>query len=188
MSTAKMNLAVLSAVLVLTAGFVFGLLVPGYDRLKTRRAEIEVAAARVKSDQGHVGNIGNIYKSILELDRETSDYRERLPSERRFGEFLNILSDNLKEVRIDDYVVQLRNPRGLEPESLPPQLKLAAGTTILAVNVKFDTKFERLFEFLKVVEELPRVTQVEAMQLASVDEQSNEIHVELLLHTYFHPG
>ena len=188
MSTAKMNIVVLLAVLGLTSGFVFGVLVPGFGRLKTKHAEIEAAAAQVKSDQGQVGNIGDIYKSILELDKETSDYRVKLPSDRRFGEFLNSLSDSLKKVQIDDYIVQLRDARRLEAESLPSQLKLAAGTTILAVDVKFETNFETLFELLLVIEKLPRVTQVEKLQLALLDEQSNEIHVDLLLHTYFHPG
>lgn len=144
MSTAKMNLAVLVTVLALTAGFVFGLLVPGIGQLKSKRAEIDYALAEVSSDQMRVGDIGDVYRQIVELDREMSDYREKLPSDRRFGEFLSNLSDSLKEVRIDDYVVQPRNARRLEADSLPRELKLTAGTTILAVNIKFNTDFERL--------------------------------------------
>lgn len=188
MSAMKMNILAVAVVLSLTAGFTFGLLTPGVNQLEHKRAEIANAGSEVRAELARLGDVTDIYASILELDRQMQDFREKLPAERRFGEFLSDLSEALKAAAIEDYLVQPRPARELVSDRLPDELGLVAGTTILAVRMVFDTDFQKLFAFLNRIEALPRVSHVESMHVSATEGRPERIHVEIILQTYYAPN
>ncbi|MBN2560683.1 MAG: type 4a pilus biogenesis protein PilO [Phycisphaerae bacterium] len=187
MNFLKMNLIVVTIVVALTAGFVFGLLIPGSRDIEKVRGEVAEEVAAVRADQQRVGNVSELYASIMEMDERMRDFRKRLPADRQFGEFLNDLSENLKKSDINDYVVQPRRALRLDETRLPETLQLAKGTIILPVRLSFETSFTKLFEFLKNVEALPRLFHVEDVKVVNDEVQPGEVRVEILLHTYHYP-
>ncbi|HVP11665.1 MAG TPA: type 4a pilus biogenesis protein PilO [Phycisphaerae bacterium] len=182
----KLNVAAVVAVIVLTAAFVLGLVRPGIKDLKACQAEIVAKQAAVQAEQQKLGNVGDLYASIMQLDEAMRDFHVRLPVERRFGEFLSDLSESLNKSKIDDYVVQPRQPLCVEQNKLPEPLKLASGTTILPVFISFRSSFTQLFEFLSRVESLPRLSHIESIRAVNDDQHPGTVSVEMTLHTYQH--
>ncbi len=187
MTNLRLNVTVVAIVLVLTSAFVFGLFMPGMGRLREARAELAEKVAKVKTDQQQVGDVSDLYASILHMDEKTRDFRKRLPAERQFGEFLNDLSDNLETSGIEDYSVQPRSAQVLDQAKLPASLKLAEGTILLPVVVSFESDFDDLFKFLRGVESLPRLSHVEMLKLVNDEERPGRVAVEVTLCTYHHP-
>ena len=187
MSILKLNLIVIAVVMVLTVGFVFVLLIPGLEDLRQRRKVLDQEIVRVQGKQQMVGNVSDLYASILEMDEEMSDFRKRLPAERRFGDFVNDVCENLMDRGINDYFPQQRPAKHLDGTRLPGFLKAARNTVILPVSLSFETDFNTLFEFLEGIDLLPRLSHVESMQVVNAETQPGRISVEMVLHTYNNP-
>lgn len=187
MNAARMNLGVVGIVVVLTGGFAFGVLMPGMRELKSRHVAIGAEAEKVRAAQQSIGNLGGLYASIVELDRQMKDFRERLPADRQFGEFLNALAENMKLSGIDDYVVEPKPPREIDESRLPEELRIVRGTTVLPVRVTFDGGFAPVMEFVRLMEQLPRLSQVESMKVVNIEDRPGKLRVELLLHTFCRP-
>ena len=186
MNMLKLNIAVVALVIALTLGFVLGFVKPGLSEIKACQAQITEKQAKVGAEQNQLGNVGDLYASIVQLDEEMRGFRVRLPEERRFGEFLNDISERLKKCKIDDYVVQPRSALRVDETKLPPTKKLPLGTIILPVSISFRGSFQQLFDFLDGVELLPRLSRVESIKVVNDQQHPGEIAVELTLHTYQH--
>lgn len=187
MNMLKLNVGVALLVVALTTAFVLALVRPGMKELKACQAEIADKQAAVCAEQERLGNIGGLFASVLQLDEAMRDFRVRLPEDRRFGEFLNDLSENLKKCGIDDYVVQPKPALLADEGKLPEALKVAAGTTILPVNISFRGTFVQLFDFLAGLESLSRLSHVEAIKVVNDEQHPGSVGVEMMLHTYQHP-
>lgn len=187
MSLFRINLIVLVTVLVSTAAFAWGLLLPGLDELRARQRNIELELKRVEQGQKAVGNVSDLYSSIVSLNKEMSNFRKRLPAERKFGEFLNDLSLCLERSKIKDYNIQPKQAREVISEKLPESLKLAAGTTVLPVSVSFEASFSGVFDFLAQVESLERLAHVESMDMVNNERRPGRVKTEIVLHTYHRP-
>jgi Tfp pilus assembly protein PilO len=188
MSIVKLNLIVVGIVVALTAGFAFGLLVPGLKRLDRVYQDMSQKAAAVEEEQKQAGNVSDVYASILRINEQMADFHKRLPQDRQFGEFLNELSDHLKKGDITEYSVQPRPARQVDQTKLPKELDLAKGTVILPVSLSFETSFTRLFEFLQSLQAIPRLFHVESMSVFNDETQPGRVRVEMVLQTYHRPG
>ena len=187
MNRVKLNALAFGIVIVLTAGFALGFAMPGAKKLRERRDQIASETAQVKTEQERLGNIGELYASIVELDAAMSQFNERLPQQQNFGEFLNSVSENLKAAGVEDFAVQPKPPVALEAAKLPSSLAVAAGTMILPVRITFDGTLAQLVEFQRRMEELARLSQVESMKLANDESHPGHVRVEMLLLTFCHP-
>jgi len=187
MTIRKLNIIVIATVVVLTGAFVGVLLMPGAKELKRRREELAQQMRAVRDEQQRIGNVSEIYAAILEMDHRLADYQQRLPPERQFGEFLQSLSDRLKMAGIDQNMVMQKPEQGLDDSKLPASLKSAHGTGILPVQVSFDSTFNQLFDFLKSVEMMPRLSHVESLSVANDEASPGRVHADITLHTYYRP-
>ncbi len=185
MSLLKLNLIAVAVVVILTAAFAFGLLMPGMKELQASQAGIVSKAEEVSTRQEIVGDVSDLYASILALDEEMHDFQEHLPSDRRLGEFLRDVSNNLQACGVTNYIVQPRPALQVEVEKLPAHLKEAAWTTILPVQVSFRSDFGRVFEFIGKMEAIPRLSHVEALSLVNDEQKPGTVQVEMMLHTYY---
>ena len=187
MSEFRLNLIVVLMVALITIAFAFGVMFPGFREHDRRAAEVAVLAARVEEEQRRIGSVSETYTAILELERAMRGFRERVPAERRFGEFLSTLSECLKSAGVDDYVVKPTPARRIDADRLPADLQQIRGATILPVHVAFAGRLARCFEFVRRVESLTRTTGVESMTLRADKADSPELSMEVVIHTYFKP-
>jgi len=185
--TWKLNVATIAVVLVLSGAFLLGLLAPGLKELSAARAELTRKVDTVAAAQHQANNLTELYQSILELRERQKEHRRRLPADRQIGEFLKDLSENLKKCGIDDYTVQPRRPQILEPAALPAEQQLVAGTTVLRVGVSFVATFPQTFEFLRGMQQQPRLFHVEMLHLAGAADARGRLEVEMVLNTYHRP-
>jgi len=186
-SVLKLNVVIVAIVLVATAAFTWGLLLPGLDELDRKQEEIKAELAKVGQVQQEVRDVGALYASIQSLNAETRTFRERLPDQRRFGEFLNDLSQCLEKSKVTDYAIQPMPTEKVAVEQLPDNLKSAVGTMILPVHISFHSSFERVFGFLVHLESLRRVFHIETLELSNDPSQPGRVKAEMILHTYYQP-
>lgn len=184
----KLNLAIVAVVLAATAAFTWGLLLPGTKDLRERREQIAAGLDKIEKTQRAVGDVGSLYASIQSLNAETQNFREQLPEDRRFGQFLNDLSGCLEKSKIADYAIQPLPSRVVIPEQLPEDLKLAKGTVILPVRILFESSFEHVFGFLARMESLKRLCHVENLELANDESRPGHVKIDLELHAYHQPA
>ncbi|HUN82442.1 MAG TPA: type 4a pilus biogenesis protein PilO [Phycisphaerae bacterium] len=187
MTVRKINSIVVAGALILGGGFAGLLLLPGLKDLHRRRAEINQKAEEVRQHQTELGSVSELYGEIMALGKRTSDYRKELPAERQFGEFLGALSDALRRVGVEQSVVQPRSEERLEASRIPSNMKLAQATRILPVQVSFDGNFGQTFDFLRAVEELPRLSHVQSLEISNDEHSPSHVHVDLTLMTYYFP-
>lgn len=187
MNPSRMNLTAAGIVVVLAATFSLGLLRPGVKKLEAARAEAAQQVERVKEKQSSLGQVGDLYASILELGRRMSNFRERLPSDRQFGEFLSYLSDAFRNCDIENYVVEPRPSLTIIDELLPEEMKLLNGTTILPVRIEFRTDFSSMVKFLNRLEKNSRLSHIESFKLTNDEASPGHVKADMVVHTYFHP-
>lgn len=187
MNMFKLNLVIIAVVLAATAAFTWGLLFPGLEELRERQDRISAGLEGIEQTQRWVGDVGALYASIQSLNDEMRYFREQLPTDRRFGEFLNDLSKCLGQSEIADYAIQPISSMTVVSEQLPPDLKLAEGTVILPVRVLFESGFENVFGFLSRVESLKRLCHVEDLKLVNDESRPGHVRIEMELHAYYQP-
>ena len=187
MRMVKRNLVSMAVVLVATAAFTWGLLLPGLGELRDRRGRISAGLDVIEQTQRSVGDVGSLYASIQSLNEEMQDFREQLPTDRRFGAFLNDLSGCLEQSKVTDYAIQPMPSKVVVPQELPEDLKLAEGTVILPVRVLFDSSFERVFSFLSRMESLKRLCHIESLELVNDESRPGHVKMEMELHAYHQP-
>lgn len=187
MNLFKLNLIAVGVVLLATAAFVWGLLLPGLDDLQDRQARIDREVAAVSAAQLAVGEVGDLYRSIRSLDEATSSFRKCLPAERKLGEFLSDLTQSLEASGISDYSIQPKPAFEVRSQDLPDGFKLVAGTIVLPVNIAFQTEFGNLCAFLARIESLERLSHVESIEVKNREQRFGWLKAEVNLHIYQYP-
>jgi len=187
MTLRKLNLIVVGGVVGLTGLFAAALFLPRTKQLKHLREDLSQRSQAVRAEQEQIGNVSEIYAAILEMDRRKEDDRRKLPLERQFGDFLKALSDRLGQAGIEQNVVKQKPEYRLDDAKLPAELKRAKGTGILPVRVSFDSTPGQLFEFIKSVESMPRLSHVGSLEVANDETNPGRVHADITLHTFYHP-
>ncbi|MCB9858094.1 MAG: type 4a pilus biogenesis protein PilO [Phycisphaerales bacterium] len=186
MSSKRLNVITISVVVVAVLGFTFGLLLPGNRRLEELQNSIAAEQLAVAIKQAEVGDISGLYKDLVTLSDDVRTFRERLPTDRRLGEFLNELSDAMSKKGISDFNVQPLPATRVASDDLPERLRLANGTGVLPVQIAFRSDFKHAFELLDAIEVLPRLAYVERFQVEAVDELSGELNVTMVVQAFHH--
>lgn len=187
MNPSKMNMAAVGIVIVLGGAFALFFLRPGVQKLDAARNDAAQQVERVKEKQAALGSVSDLYASILELGRQMMDFRKQLPSDRQFGEFLNYLSESFRRCHIENYVVEPKPALIIEKTSVPEDLTLLAGTTVLPVRIEFQTDFPAMVKFLNRLEKNTRLSHVESIKLVNDEVKPGRVKADMVLHTYFHP-
>ncbi|MEK6644860.1 MAG: type 4a pilus biogenesis protein PilO [Planctomycetota bacterium] len=187
MTLKKLNLIVAGVAIGTTAVFVGALAIPGSKKLTAERTMLKEQLAAVQQEQQALGNVSEVYASLVEMNKKNRDFANKLPVERQFGEYLQSLSDTMNRSGIQEGSVQQKGELQIDETALPTHVKLIKGTGVLPVDVGFDSTFAQLFDFLKGVEALPRMSHVESLKITNDEQNPGRIHADLVLHTYYRP-
>lgn len=184
----RADLVVVLVVLGITAGFGLAVLRPGVREVDDRKKEVFAAGQEANELQARMANQAELDASIRSLSRQLRDEDRRLPRHRQFGEFLNALARNLGQAGIEDYTIEPRTPQELDDEKLPESLSLVRETLILPVRVKFKWRVGPTVTFLDALETMPRIAQVNRMEMRAVEETPGTVEVDLFVHAYCRPA
>lgn len=184
MKANRLNMITIAIVLALSAGFGFGVMMPGARKMGALRDAIVAEQAAVRLRQAEVGDVSAVYKQLVTLSEDVSSFRQKLPSDRRMGEFLNGISDAMSQTGIRDFHVQPLPPTRVMSENLPEHLRLANGTGVLPVKIAFESDFQKAFELLDAIEVLPRLAYVERFDVKSMDERSTRLSVTMVVQAF----
>lgn len=187
MSPLRLNLIVLGAVVVIAGGFTLGLLRPGLRELDDRRAQLSAEVQQMRQRQEAVGNIGELYSSIVSMDELMQTFRKRLPTHQQVGEFLRDVSDALAKCGIKDYVVEPGMPHPVDENRIPADKQIVKGTVIIPVSLSFDCEFDSLASFLDRLEGLERLNHLAWMNVTNDTTVPGQVHVEVVIHAFHRP-
>ena len=187
MSPMRLNILFVGIVAAMTGGFTLGVLMPGIRQLNESRREVTEAAERTRQAQVTAGEEAAVYQAIMDLQCELADSRRHVPAERQFGEFLNDVSESLRELGVMNY--ELR-PMPEHPLTLAPgavAVPFAGKAFVLPVRLKIQCPFKTAFDFLTQLSEMPRLARVAAIEINAVDSRSPRVEVRMLIETYYCP-
>lgn len=187
MSVFRLNVMVVGLVIVSTGAFAWGWLLPGMDDLRDRHDQIATELEALQKQQRSVGDVGSLYQSIVGLSEEMSNFERRLPTKRRIGEFRHDLTQCLEGSGIRYYRPKELPAVEADPQRLPEHLRQAARTVILPIRVSFTSAFSDVFEFLKCVEDLERLSHVESVEMENDEGNPGSVRVQIVLHTFHRP-
>jgi len=185
MTATRLNILFVVIVTALTGGFVLGFLMPGVKELNNSRREVEDAANRTRQAQVTATEEATIYQAIMDLQCELSESRRHVPSERQFGEFLNSISDALREQGVTNY--ELRPLPEYALPNLPSAGAFAGKAFVLPVRLNLNCSFKTAFDFLARLTELPRIARVAAIEIEAGDSRSPRVEIRMLIETYYCP-
>lgn len=186
MSTKRLNVTTILVVVALSAGFLFGLMLPGERRLSALQASIAQEQAQVARQQAEVGNVSEVYLQLQALAGRLKTFRRQLPSDRRVGEFLNDLSDTMTRTGITEFQVQQLPATRVMSNDLPENMKQVNGTGVQPVRISFRSDFRKAFELLGAIEKLARLAYVEQFEVKVEDEFSGVVSVTMVVQAFHH--
>lgn len=188
MSATRLNLMFVLIVLGLTGAFAAGLLIPGLRSLDHARGDLLEATNKARAAQNACGDEAELLVAIEKLDQALLKSRERVPTERYFGEFLNDLAELARDLGVRD--IDLRplpeHPLRLVPEGAAKSAGTAT-TFVLPVRIKMVCPFQTAHEFLSRRGQMRRLNRVAAIRIDALDVRPPRVEMSVLLETYYYP-
>lgn len=171
------------------AVFFYGVVVaPGRGRIQTARAEVEQIQHDVSETGVQISAAERIVAELNALREATSSFHRRIPDDHQMGEFLRDLGLILERAGMQNYIFQPRPAHAIEaarlPHSAPPE---TAAIQVQPVLVQCEGRFGPLFEALREMESLPRLSRIERLDAKADPERPGWLKVEMLITTFFWP-
>jgi len=187
MSPTRLNVLFVAIVTAMTGGFTLGILMPGMRDLNESRREVTEATERTRQAQATAAEETAVYQAIMDLQCELADSRRHVPSERQFGEFLNGVSESLRELGVTNYELRPMSEHSLTLASGAGTVPFAGKAFVLPVRLKIQCPFGTAFDFLTRLSEMPRLARVAAIEINAVDSRTPRVEVRMLIETYYCP-
>ena len=153
--------------------FVFGLYLPEARRLDHLWAAIEARQAEVDARGAHLQGMLALYQGVSRGQAELASFDQAVPEGKQLGRFLETLD-------------RLAAEAGLGDKNVVPSRVIDSGQVhCLPLEIDFNGEFEAVYEFLRRVESLPRITRVQRLRLSSAEEGGTELLSSLTVQVYF---
>jgi len=185
MSPVRLNILFVAIVTVITGAFTAGFVIPGIRELNQCRREVNEAADRTRQAQVTSAEESTVYQAIMDLQCELAESRRHVPSERQFGEFLNSVSESLRDLGVSNY--ELRPLSEYALATTTETAAFAGKAFVLPVRLKISCSFKTTFDFLTRLSEMPRLARVSAIEINAANSRSPRVDVRMLIETYYCP-
>jgi len=141
------------------------------------QAREEIARKRERLDQltEATSRIDDLGAAIEEQQEAITIVEAKLPSEQNVDE---VLRQAWKIARRHDLTI-----RTVEPKNRVPALQYME----LPIEVKLAGNFDGFYEFLRDLEQLPRLTRIKEMRLKRLDDENGAMEASFVLSIYFEP-
>ncbi len=177
MSTIRISIdrrSILWATGILVATAAFGGLVvrPQLGRLATLSAMIDREQAEITVGQNSPQSIAQLQQEVEELARRAAQFDRQIPRDADLGGFLQSLAE-------------FAQAHQLRPDSIKPGVPVAyAEVTGLPIAIRVRGPFQAIFDWVKDIEQLPRLTQMERCAVTA-EAESDAVTAELDFRVFF---
>jgi len=165
----------ITGAIVFGASLVFALAVylPQSHRLDDLRGQIAGAEHRLTEDDARVARIWEMAENVEDMKRRFKDFDRRLPRQQELAGFLKELSSVATPEQLDSQVIQPDEPRRGELYSCLP------------ITLGFQSDFASVVRFLDKLENMTRLTRIDSLQMAPVEEGKDTIDVNMQVNIYY---
>jgi len=156
-------------------GSYFMLFKPRDQRRLEQLSQIQAKQKALSDLQHATAGIDDLKGKIADLEKAIAFFESKLPQEKEIDRVL-------KEVW------QVAEANGLNIRKVQTlKTEKASGFSVLPVQINLAGDFDGYYQFLLQLEKLPRITQVNQMQLTKIQEKDGQMQALLTLTVFFEP-
>lgn len=152
--------------------------VPQWRKLQDARAKIALEQCRMVEDAGMAAGVPDLVRQVQAMKKRYSNFDHRLPKRKELGGFLREISSNLTEESLSNQLIEPGTP-------LRAQL-----FHTLPIVLRFQGSYLSLASFLKRLDHMERLTQVEKLSVqhkggALPEGPDDNLDIEVQMNIYF---
>jgi len=151
---------------------------PQRKELRELRTRIARQKIRLVENAGRASSVPSLLRHVQAMKKRYRNFDRRLPEQQELGGFLRQISSNLSEEEsLSNQLIEPGNPtRSRLFHTLP-------------IVLRFQGSYLSLASFLKRLEEMERLTQIEKLSITSCapapEGTTQGVEIELLMNIYF---
>jgi Tfp pilus assembly protein PilO len=153
--------------------FVALICVPDARRMGDLESQLRDAEVQRETQQASIEPLPKITKSVAQMKREHGSYAARVPGEPQLPKFLGEVGRILKEESVTQHEIVPRRPveKGEHTE--------------LAVDLRFESSWDKAYRVLARIEYLQRTNHVASLKYMSLADGGDRIRVEMCVTVYY---
>lgn len=165
----------------IVAGIAVGMLVcfivlacvPDVRRLSALESQLRDAEVQRETQRATIEPLPKIAKSVAQMKREHGSYTVRVPGEPQLPRFLGEVGNILKEEAVKQHEIVPRRPAE------------KGKYTELAVDLRFESSWDKAYRVLARIEHLQRTNRVESLKYVSLVDGGDRIRVAMCVTVYY---
>jgi Tfp pilus assembly protein PilO len=146
---------------------------PANQRLLLLRQEIAARSRRLETNQSQASKLPGLASEVIKLEAKLQRNNKKLPKTPEFGEFIRELTQASQQCSLRKLVHQPGIVRRLELYGEVP------------ITMNFEGDFNNVFNFLRQMEEMQRLTRVKSLTVKCKDPKLGNVDVNMAMNIYF---
>jgi Tfp pilus assembly protein PilO len=146
---------------------------PANQRLLLLRQEIAARSKRLETNQSQAMKLPILANEVLKLEAKLQRNNKKLPKTAELGEFIRDLTQASQQCNLRKLVHQPGTVRRVELYGEIP------------ITMNFEGDFNNVFNFLRQMEEMQRLTRVKTLTVKSKDPKLGHVDVNMAMNIYF---
>jgi len=146
---------------------------PANQRLLLLRQEIANRSKRLETNQSQAVKLPILAAEVAKLEAKLRTNNKKLPKTAELGEFIGDLTRASQQCSLRKLVHQPGTVRRLELYGEIP------------ITMNFEGDFNNVFNFLRQMEEMPRLTRVKSLTVKCKDPKLGHVDVNMAMNIYF---
>ena len=159
---------------VLCALLYFTVIMPASNRLTELRKQVSAAHTELQGNRARAGNLPVAERETQQLRSRVERFDKKLPKNADLAAFINDVTQMSQSAALRKLTWR--------PDSVAKKTDQFAR---LPIQFSFEGDFSGVFDFLREIEDMPRLTRVRKLDMQSHDAKGTQMQVQLSLDIYY---
>jgi Tfp pilus assembly protein PilO len=149
---------------------------PQNQRKQAMFIQISQTQRDLQASQSQAGRLPRVAADLVRLRAQLADFK-KLPNDLELGEFVKQITQISRATEVTSLEYNLGGaPHQHEQFTEQP------------VTLRFDGSFLNVFDFLRQVEDLPRLARISTIAVHGTEIRSGQVHVDMSMDLYYSEG
>ena len=171
--TAKAQWAMTAVMLGLGAAFYVLGYRPAVEKIAGQQAEYRAKAQKLQADQSRARLLPSVEADVEVLRQTLERFDKKMPRQQDLGQFIKEITQMSQQAALKKLAVNPGVPRRSDQFSELP------------ITLTFEGDFVNVFEFLRDVEQMKRLTRVRGLTVKNRDPALGQVEVQVGMNIYF---
>jgi Tfp pilus assembly protein PilO len=172
----RMQFALIAVVAIVLTLFYFAGFRPQNQKKNELRVQIAQVTKDLQASQTQAGRLPRVAADLVRLRAQLADFK-KLPNDLELGEFVKQITQISRQAQVASLEYNLGGaPHQHEQFTEQP------------VTLRFDGNFVNVFEFLRQVEDLPRLARISTIAVHGTEVRGGSVHVDMSMDLYYSEG